>query len=305
MVRYILLHSSNNAKSFRDTDMEASKPHALLSPSRRRTKSCASLFSHRRRRRRNNNNENFTRYRWYDQESTSKRAGKVSATLDDVSPSPCTLSVADEEEEDEEEEERRRQSGSNNNDNENNSMCDDCTRKTKTSSGVAVGKRQTMTMVFTATLLSGFATVQSPAKALARENTAVVEALTSATSGTIKGSVILPSGYHVTRGARSRIQTTSSRPDVVKITNGEKDLGNALRFEVGYANAKAEDEVTVNALVYFCQDDDVCLSRNVSFRAKVVDGGGDSSSSSSSAVDLTYSIPTPEPEISFAVPQFE
>ena len=184
-------------------------------------------------------------------------------------------------------------------------MCDDCTRKTKTSSGVAVGKRQTMTMVFTATLLSGFATVQSPAKALARETTAVVEALTSATSGTIKGSVILPSGYHVTRGARSRIQTTSSRPDVVKITNGEKDLGNALRFEVGYANAKAEDEVTVNALVYFCQDDDVCLSRNVSFRAKVVDGGGDSSFSSSSAVDLTYSIPTPEPEISFAVPQFE
>jgi len=116
--------------------------------------------------------------------------------------------------------------------------------------------------------------------------------------------VILPSGYHMTRGARSRIQTTSSRPDVVKITNGEKDLGNALQFEVGYANAKAEDEVTVNALVYFCQDDDVCLSRTVSFRAKVVDEGGDSSSSSS-AVDLTYSIPTPEPEISFAVPQFE
>ena len=163
-----------------------------------------------------------------------------------------------------------------------------------------------MMMVLTTTLLSGFATVQSPAGALARENNVVVEALTSATSGTIKGSVILPSGYHVTRGARSRIQTTSSRPDVVKITNGEKDLGNALRFEVGYANAKAEVEVTVNALVYFCQDDDVCLSRTVSFRAKVVDGGGDSSSSSSSsAVDLTYSIPTPEPEISFAVPQFE
>ncbi|CAL6358628.1 unnamed protein product [Bathycoccus prasinos] len=246
--------------------------------------------------------KNFNRGCRYDQESTSKRAGKVPATLDDVSPSPCTLSVADEEEEDKEEEERRRQSGSNYY--ENNSRDDDCTRKTKTSS-VAVGKRQTMMMVFTATLLSGFATVQSPAKALARENTVVVEALTSATSGTIKGSVILPSGYHVTRGARSRIQTTSSRPDVVKITNGEKDLGNALRFEVGYANAKAEDEVTVNALVYFCQDDDVCLSRNVSFRAKVVDGGGDSSSSSSSAVDLTYSIPTPEPEISFAVPQFE
>ncbi|CAL6365962.1 unnamed protein product [Bathycoccus prasinos] len=146
-----------------------------------------------------------------------------------------------------------------------------------------------MMVVLTTTLLSGFATVQSPAGALARENNVVVEASTSATSGTIKGSVILPSGYHMTRGARSRIQTTSSRPDV---------------FEVGYANAKAEDEVTVNALVYFCQDDDVCLSRTVSFRAKVVDEGGDSSSSSS-AVDLTYSIPTPEPEISFAVPQFE
>jgi len=273
--------------------MEASKPHnTLLSPHRGEGQNIARRCSHRRRHRRNNNNENFTRSRWYDQESTSK--------LDAVSPSPCT-SVADEEDHKEEEEERRRQSGSKYYN--NNSSFDDCTT-TKTSS-VAVGKRQTMMMGFTATLLSGFATAQSPAKALARENTVVVEALTSATSGTIKGSVILPSGYHVTRGARSRIQTTSSRPDVVKITNGEKDLGNALRFEVGYANAKAEDEVTVNALVYFCQDDDVCLSRTVSFRAKVVDGGGDSSSSSSSAVDLTYSIPTPEPEISFAVPQFE
>ena len=250
-------------------------------------------------RHRRNNNNNFNRGRYY-QESTSKRAAsfaKLPAKWDDVSPSPFT-SVADEEDK---EDTRRRQRG-NDNDNNNNNSRDDCTT-TKTSS-VAVGKRQTMTVFLTTTLLSGFATVQSPAKALARENTVVVEALTSATSGTIKGSVILPSGYHVTRGARSRIQTTSSRPDVVKITNGEKDLGNALRFEVGYANAKAEDEVTVNALVYFCQDDDVCLSRTVSFRAKVVDGGGDSSSSSS-AVDLTYSIPTPEPEISFAVPQFE
>ena len=282
----------------RDAMMEASKPPLLFH--RGEGQKVARRCSHRRRRHRrnNNNDENFNRGRYY-RESTSKRAAKVPAKLDDVSPSPFT-SVADEEEDKEEEDKRRRQSGSNYY--ENNSRDDDCTT-TKTSS-VAVGKRQTMTMVFTATLLSGFATVQSPAKALARETTAVVEALTSATSGTIKGSVILPSGYHMTRGARSRIQTTSSRPDVVKITNGEKDLGNALRFEVGYANAKAEDEVTVNALVYFCQDDDVCLSRTVSFRAKVVDGGGDSSGSSS-AVDLTYSIPTPEPEISFAVPQFE
>ena len=282
--------------------MEASKPPLLFHRGEGQKVALRRCSHHRRRRHRRNNNdddENFNRGR-YSRASTSKRAAKVPAKLDDVSPSPCT-SVADEEEDEEEEEDkRRRQSGSNYY--ENNSRDDDCTT-TKTSS-VAVGKRQTMTMGFTATLLSGFATAQSPAKALARETTVVVEALTSATSGTIKGSVILPSGYHMTRGARSRIETTSSRPDVVKITNGEKDLGNALRFEVGYANAKAEDEVTVNALVYFCQDDDVCLSRTVSFRAKVVDGGGDSSGSSS-AVDLTYSIPTPEPEISFAVPQFE
>jgi hypothetical protein len=137
--------------------------------------------------------------------------------------------------------------------------------------------------------------------ARARETT-VVEGSTTATSGTIKGSVILPSGYHKTKGARSRIQTTSSS-DAVKITNGEKDLaGDSLEFEVQYANASANDEVTVNALVYFCQDDDVCLSRNVSFRVKVLDGDA---SSSSSVVDLTYSIPTPEPEMSFVVPQFE
>lgn len=137
--------------------------------------------------------------------------------------------------------------------------------------------------------------------ARARETT-VVEGSTTATSGTIKGSVILPSGYHKTKGARSRIQTTSSS-DAVKITNGEKDLaGDSLEFEVQYANASANDEVTVNALVYFCQDDDVCLSRNVSFRAKVLDGDA---ASSTSVVDLTYSIPTPEPEMSFVVPQFE
>ena len=236
------------------------------------------------------NNNNFNR-RYQNQESSFTKA--FPGQLDNVSSS---FTSADEE--DKEEEERRRQRGSNSDNNNNKSAC------TTTTSSAAVGKRETMMVFLTTTLLSGFSTVNSPEAVLARENNVVVEASTSATSGTIKGSVILPSGYHMTRGARSRIQTTSSRPDVVKITNGEKDLGNALQFEVGYANAKAEDEVTVNALVYFCQDDDVCLSRTVSFRAKVVDGGGDSSSSSS-VVDLTYSIPTPEPEISFAVPQFE
>ena len=238
------------------------------------------------------NNNNFNR-RYQNQESSFTFAKSFPRQLDNVSSS---FTSADEE--DKEEEERRRQRGSNSDNNNNKSAC------TTTTSSAAVGKRETMMVFLTTTLLSGFSTVNSPEAVLARENNVVVEASTSATSETIKGSVILPSGYHMTRGARSRIQTTSSRPDVVKITNGEKDLGNALQFEVGYANAKAEDEVTVNALVYFCQDDDVCLSRTVSFRAKVVDGGGDSSSSSS-VVDLTYSIPTPEPEISFAVPQFE
>ena len=132
---------------------------------------------------------------------------------------------------------------------------------------------------------------------------AVVEGSTSCASGTVKGAVTLPSGYHLTRGARSRIQTTSSRENVT-ITNGEKDLsGDTVQFEVGFENANAGDDVTVNALVYFCQDDDVCLSRNISFRANIV--GTDASSSSSSVVNLAYSIPTPEPEMSFVVPQFE
>ena len=132
---------------------------------------------------------------------------------------------------------------------------------------------------------------------------AVVEGSTSCASGTVKGAVTLPSGYHLTRGARSRIQTTSSSENVT-ITNGEKDLsGNTVQFEVGFENASAGDDVTVNALVYFCQDDDVCLSRNISFRVNIV--GADASSSSSSVVNLAYSIPTPEPEMSFVVPQFE
>ena len=60
----------------------------------------------------------------------------------------------------------------------------------------------------------------------------------------------LPSGYHLTRGARSRIQTTSSSENVT-ITNGEKDLsGNTVQFEVGFENANAR-RVAVNAARVF------------------------------------------------------
>ena len=170
----------------------------------------------------------------------------------------------------------------------------------ETTKTLSFSRRQAVLVLLTSAVVS-VGRPREVESARARETTAV-EGSTTATSGTIKGSVVLPSGYHKTKGARSRIQTTSSS-DAVKITNGEKDLaGDSLEFEVQYANASANDEVTVNALVYFCQDDDVCLSRNVSFRAKVLDGDA---SSSSSVVDLTYSIPTPEPEMSFVVPQFE
>ena len=175
----------------------------------------------------------------------------------------------------------------------------DATPPTVETTTVSFSRRQAVLVLLTSAVSVG--RPREVESARARETT-VVEGSTTATSGTIKGSVILPNGYHKTKGARSRIQTTSSS-DAVKITNGEKDLaGDSLEFEVQYANASANDEVTVNALVYFCQDDDVCLSRNVSFRAKVLDGDA---SSSSSVVDLTYSIPTPEPEMSFVVPQFE
>lgn len=61
---------------------------------------------HHRHRRNNNNKNTFNRGRYY-QESTSKRAAKVPAKLDAVSPSPFT-SVADEEEDKEEEERKDR-----------------------------------------------------------------------------------------------------------------------------------------------------------------------------------------------------
>ena len=91
--------------------MEASKPHVLLSH-RGEGQKVARRCSHRRRRHRrnNNNDENFNRGRYY-RESTSKRAAKVPAKLDDVSPSPCT-SVADEEEDKEEEDKRKVSSSS-------------------------------------------------------------------------------------------------------------------------------------------------------------------------------------------------
>ncbi len=165
---------------------------------------------------------------------------------------------------------------------------------------VVVAMTTTTTMAFIGATSMGRQDAMMMARA---KGVAVVEGSTSCASGTVKGAVTLPSGYHLTRGARSRIQTTSSSENVT-ITNGEKDLsGNTVQFEVGFENASAGDDVTVNALVYFCQDDDVCLSRNISFRANII--GADASSSSSSVVNLAYSIPTPEPEMSFVVPQFE
>ena len=171
-------------------------------------------------------------------------------------------------------------------------------KKTTTSRRRAVVAMTTMACIGATNMGGKDAMMMARAKGVA-----VVEGSTSCASGTVKGAVTLPSGYHLTRGARSRIQTTSSSENVT-ITNGEKDLsGNTVQFEVGFENANAGDDVTVNALVYFCQDDDVCLSRNISFRANIV--GTDASSSSSSVVNLAYSIPTPEPEMSFVVPQFE
>ena len=171
-------------------------------------------------------------------------------------------------------------------------------KKTTTSRRRAVVAMTTMACIGATNMGGKDAMMMARAKGVA-----VVEGSTSCASGTVKGAVTLPSGYHLTRGARSRIQTTSSSENVT-ITNGEKDLsGNTIQFEVGFENANAGDDVTVNALVYFCQDDDVCLSRNISFRANIV--GADASSSSSSVVNLAYSIPTPEPEMSFVVPQFE
>lgn len=171
-------------------------------------------------------------------------------------------------------------------------------RTTTTSRRRAVVAMTTMAFIGATSMGRQDAMMMARAKGVA-----VVEGSTSCASGTVKGAVTLPSGYHLTRGARSRIQTTSSSENVT-ITNGEKDLsGNTVQFEVGFENASAGDDVTVNALVYFCQDDDVCLSRNISFRANIV--GADASSSSSSVVNLAYSIPTPEPEMSFVVPQFE
>ena len=171
-------------------------------------------------------------------------------------------------------------------------------KKTTTSRRRAVVAMTTMACIGATNMGGKDAMMMARAKGVA-----VVEGSTSCASGTVKGAVTLPSGYHLTRGARSRIQTTSSSENVT-ITNGEKDLsGDTVQFEVGFENANAGDDVTVNALVYFCQDDDVCLSRNISFRANIV--GADASSSSSSVVNLAYSIPTPEPEMSFVVPQFE
>ena len=190
-------------------------------------------------------------------------------------------------------------------------------------------------------LLNGEDVVVGAVRAKERGDAYVVDSEIYQRNGLLRGKILLPPAYHKTNGARSRIRTTqttsssnssdSSSDDnhrTIEILNyGGEELRDELEFSVHYENAEVNDSMSVFALVYFCKDDDVCLSRTVEFRYKVVAADSSSSSSSSSSgagegntkVDdeekmndidgstvVLYEIPTPEQEMqsSFVVPDF-
>ena len=119
----------------------------------------------------------------------------------------------------------------------------------------------------------------------------------------------LPGGYHLTRGAKSQIDVkydeALSGNVKIEVQDVRTDENSSLAFEVEYADAKEGDSIDVTALVYFCQDEDVCLSRRIKFRTKIV-GNESEGEKDDDVVRFVYAIPKPEPEMSFAadIPQF-
>lgn len=151
--------------------------------------------------------------------------------------------------------------------------------------------RNAATALASAALAAARALVR-PRAAFARSLAVVRSSPVVASDGVIALSVVLPPGYHLTKGANSRYEveqvgmgdaTLTVSPAAGKLPD-EGDV--RLKFATRGGGGGDGGEVRVNCTVYFCREDDICLLQRVRFEIPVVDGGGGSKS-----VAMRFDVP--------------
>ena len=119
-------------------------------------------------------------------------------------------------------------------------------------------------------------------------------------------SVVLPPGYHLTKGANSRFEVDVDEDArvVVEPLAGKlaenADVKLTVRPANGAANGAGEGsanagEVRANCTVYFCRADDICLVQRVRFEAPAAAGGADRAT-------LRFDVPAAEPPVAPSTP---
>ncbi len=89
-----------------------------------------------------------------------------------------------------------------------------------------------------------------------------------ASNGVLRVAISLPEKHHLTRGANSRFEVSTSQPGAIALQPGS----GALSEQSGEAAAEIQfrrsdaAEVQLSAKVYYCLDQGVCLFRDIVFR---------------------------------------
>lgn len=116
-------------------------------------------------------------------------------------------------------------------------------------------------------------------------------------SGELVVSINLPSGYHFTKGANSRYEVVVEPPasaDSVSVESMRGSLRDSGLSRIKFKRTGAVDPGTtlnVNCKIYYCQQEDLCLFKQVSFEVPVETNQPDSTTKQ--AIDLAYSVRPP------------
>ncbi|GBG78262.1 hypothetical protein CBR_g26293 [Chara braunii] len=145
-----------------------------------------------------------------------------------------------------------------------------------------------------------------------RPDTEVVRVATvETTKGQLALKISIPQGYHFTKGATSKYEVDADAEDVIiqpvsgELVTSGFSASASLAFESRGANDStktdaAESMTRINCKVYYCQEDDVCLYKaltfEIPFAAATTFPAADSPREAATTIPVMYSIiPKVEP----------
>jgi len=146
-------------------------------------------------------------------------------------------------------------------------------------------------------VLRVWAAPPTPAARGAPQGAAVVvaEAPIQVESGEVILGIVLPTGYHFTKGANSRFEVLLEPADTplrFEPVSGSLQEGGKTAARIRFkrtGTALPGSLIRVNCKIYYCQDEDVCLFQQVSFEVPLAP----SSSKGALMTEVIYSVPVP------------